>query len=195
MLQNAKGLYHLTRWRLRGRPVPPPHVVKRRAVMGYAKRFGVEVFVETGTFMGQMVEAMKPHFRELYSIELSRPFYERAVGLFARDPHVHLVCGDSSEALPGILARVSEPCLFWLDGHFSGDDTARGSVDYPVIEELRHIGQHRVKDHVILIDDARLFQGTPGAPAREQIVSSLKAINPAYRVEERDDIIRACVER
>ena len=195
MLQKVRGLYHLTRWKMRGRPAPPPHVVKQRAIRAYAERLGVEVFVETGTFMGQMVEAMKPHFRELYSIELSEELHARAASLFARDPHVHLVRGDSADVLPDILARISEPCLFWLDGHFSGGITAQGSQDYPVLKELEHIGRHPVKHHVILIDDARLFLGTPSAPAKEEIVVGLKAINPEYRIEERDDIIRADVGR
>ncbi len=188
-----RGLYHVVRWKLRGRPVPPPHAVKRRIIREYQKRCGVHVLVETGTYLGEMVEAMRPHFREVYSIELSEDLYERARRIFAADPHVHLVCGDSSEALPGVLASLSEPCLFWLDGHYSGGATARGSLDFPVIPELEHIRRHAVKNHVILIDDARMFHGAHGVPSKEEIRQKLREINPDYHVEERDDVIRAFV--
>ena len=195
MLQTIRGLYHIAGWRLRGRPVPPPHAVKRGVIRHYQKKFGVGVLVETGTYLGEMVEAMRPHFREVYSIELSEDLHERAKKLFAADPHVHLVRGDSADAMPDILAAVSEPCLFWLDGHYSGGITARGSLDYPIIRELEHISRHGVRRHVILIDDARLFDGGTGVPSKEQIVQKLREINPDYRIEESDDVIRAYVER
>lgn len=193
MLQTIRHLRHIVSWNLRGKPAPPPHVVKQLAIKQYQKRFQLGVFVETGTYLGEMVEALKSRFREIYSVELSAELCERAQKLFANDPHVHIMQGDSSDVLPRILEKVSEPCLFWLDGHFSGGITAQGALDYPILKELEHIRQHPVKNHVILIDDARLFTGEPGAPTREQIIVSLKSINPSYTVEERDDSIRAFV--
>jgi hypothetical protein len=50
--------------------------------------------------------------------------------------------------------------LFWLDGHFCGGVSAHGDKGTPILEELNLILSHRVKEHVILIDDARLFNGT-----------------------------------
>jgi hypothetical protein len=193
MIQTLRHLRHIVDWNLRGKPAPPPHVVKQRTIKGYQKRFGLNVFVETGTYLGEMIDALKSSFRELYSIELSEELHRRAEGRFAADRHVHIMRGDSSDVLPVILERVSEPCLFWLDGHFSGGITAQGALDFPVLKELEHIGRHPVKNHVILIDDARFFSGTMDAPDRAQIAASLREINPAYRIEEKDDIIRAFV--
>jgi hypothetical protein len=121
------------------------------------KRFGVKVLIETGTYLGDMIEAAKTSFREVYSIELSPELASRAGGRFAEYPSVKIVCGDSGRVLPEVLKPISEPCLFWLDGHYSGGTTARGSVYCPVLEELHHIRSHRVKSHIIIIDDARLF--------------------------------------
>jgi hypothetical protein len=193
MIQTLRHLRHIARWNLQGRPAPPPHAVKQRTIKQYQKRFGVNVLVETGTYMGEMVDALKSNFKEIYSIELSDELYRRAEELFSAYPHVHIVQGDSADVLPAILEKISEPCLFWLDGHFSGGVTAQGSLDYPILKELEHIRQHSIKDHVILIDDARLFVGSENAPAKEQVYESLKMINPAYVIEEKDDVIRAFI--
>lgn len=193
MIRAIRHLKHVVSWNLRGKPAPPPHVIKQRAIKVYQKRFGLRTLVETGTYLGQMVQAMKPRFRLIYSIELSDELYRRARVLFASDPGIRIIRGDSSEVLPRILAEINEPCLFWLDGHFSGGITAQGSMDYPILRELEHIGRHEIKTHVILIDDARLFSGGHDAPAKEQITARLREINPAYTIEEKDDIIRAYV--
>ncbi|HEV2765011.1 MAG TPA: hypothetical protein VGV38_18655 [Pyrinomonadaceae bacterium] len=192
-MQTLRHLRHLVQWNLRGRPAPPPHYAKQLVIKYYQRRFGPRVFVETGTYLGEMVEAVKSRFDEVYSIELSPELCERAREKFAADAHVHIVEGDSGEVMPSILEKIEGPALFWLDGHFSGGITAQGPLDYPVLKELEHIRRHAVKNHVILVDDARLFLGTPNAPAKEQVVQSIKAVNPAYTVEERDDIIRAYV--
>jgi hypothetical protein len=44
---------------MQGKPVPPPHFVKQSVVRKYAKKFRIEVLVETGTYHGAMVEAMR----------------------------------------------------------------------------------------------------------------------------------------
>jgi hypothetical protein len=53
-----------------------------------------------------------------------------------------------------------------LDGHYSGGFTFRGPSDCPLVSELEQI-QHHVKAqdiHVVLIDDARLFEGPERLP-------------------------------
>ena len=180
---------------MRGRPAPPPHVIKQKAIRFYARQFGLKIFIETGTYLGEMVEAMRPHFREIYSIELSEELCARAREKFRGDPRVHILQGDSGEVLPSILERVEEPCLLWLDGHFSGGVTALGTEAYPILKELHHLRRAPRKDHVVLIDDARLFDGSPGVPSKKQIIEGIRAIDPAYSIAERDDIIRAFVDR
>ena len=172
--------------------MPPPQAIKQRIVKQYQSRYSLNVFVETGTYLGDMVDAMKSSFREIYSVELSQELYERARDRFRSEPNIHLLQGDSSDVLPQILKDLREPALFWLDGHFSGGVTARGEVDFPILVELDHIRNHPIKNHVILIDDARVFTGDSNVPAREKIVESLRAINAAYSIQETSDIIRAC---
>ena len=54
-------------WRISGRPVPPPHIFKVRVLKDYAKNYSLRTFVETGTYKGAMIEALKdehPSVRE-----------------------------------------------------------------------------------------------------------------------------------
>jgi hypothetical protein len=192
-MRALRHLHHILQWNLSGKPLPAPHEVKQRAIKYYQKRFGPEVFVETGTYLGDMVAAVMLRFKEVYSVELSPELYERAQRMFAGQRHVHILQGDSSDVLRVILLRITEPSLFWLDGHFSGGITARGSIDFPVLQELECISEHKIKNHVILIDDARLFGNSANVPSKRQVIESLRTINRSYTIEEKDDIIRAFV--
>lgn len=61
----------LSEWISKGRPVPPPQVVKAGALKEYAKRYALHVLVETGTYQGDMLEVLRRDFDTIYSIELS----------------------------------------------------------------------------------------------------------------------------
>ena len=43
---------------LAGKPIPAPNVVKQRTVIGYQRRYRLRTLVETGTYTGEMVQAM-----------------------------------------------------------------------------------------------------------------------------------------
>ncbi len=60
----------LIKWRKSGCPVPPPHIVKRLIIKEYQEKFGYNILVETGTLMGDMVEAQRKRFKKIVSIEL-----------------------------------------------------------------------------------------------------------------------------
>jgi hypothetical protein len=177
------------RWRKSGAAPPPPHGFKQGVIETYRTRFGLKILVETGTFRGDMVAAMLDRFDEIFSIEVFEPFYRDATEEFSVHPHVHIVLGDSAAVMPAILSQMKSPGLFWLDGHYSGEGTGRGSEDTPVIAELDHIARHGRSGQVILIDDARLFVGANGYPTLEQIRSWSKSHGFSC-CELADDIIR-----
>lgn len=181
-------------WRLRGRPLPPPHVVKQLAILRYQHSRQFTTFIETGTFTGEMVEAMRRHFQRLISIEMSPEIHERARRRFAGDPRIELLLGDSAVVLPRILEQVRDPALFWLDGHFMGGSTARGRDDSPVRHELSALIAHPVRRHLVLIDDARLFDGTAGYPTLSQLRDSIHRERPGSDVQVEDDIIRCAFD-
>ncbi len=177
-------------WEAQGRPPPPPHGVKQRILRGYAKKYGLRVLVETGTYMGDMIEALKREFDEVYSIELSRELHENAKRRFEGDRHVTLLCGDSAIELEKLVKRIDRPALFWLDGHYSSGVTAKADKETPIMEELNHLLAAPDLGHVILIDDARSFGSFKDYPTIEEVRTLVmsKRDNVDFAVET--DIIR-----
>ncbi len=179
-------------WRVRGQPTPPPRRVKQRVVKEYGKRFGLQTLVETGTYRGEMVTAVKSTFADIYSIELNPQLFQAAHQQFSRDPHIHLLQGDSAEVLPELLPHLSGPLLFWLDAHYSGGITSKATSNTPVMEEIRHILAQWKEGSVILIDDARLFTDQReylDYPTLDEIRAFVQAKFPGLVVTVDNDII------
>jgi hypothetical protein len=179
-------------WRLAGSPVPPPHVVKQRTLIRYQKQYGLRTFVETGTFTGEMVQAMSGHVDRIVSIELAPSLHEQAVRRFAGQRQIHLLQGDSAAVLPGVLASLDQPALFWLDGHYMGDGSGRGDDETPIMVEMAALVAHPVRGHVVLIDDARLFDGTNGYPGLDEFTGWVKQRRPGTSIRVSGDAIH-CV--
>jgi len=192
----SPALVRLTRaritlqWRLAGKPVPAPNVVKQRTVIGYLRRHHLRTFVETGTYTGEMVEAMRPYARRIISIEVDPVLHAQAVQRFAGRSNITLLLGDSGRVLPDILASLHEPALFWLDGHYMGEGSGRGDQETPILAEVTALAAHHVRGHVILIDDARLFDGTSGYPALDAFTQWVSKQRPHTHVSAEGDIIR-----
>ncbi|NJL30695.1 MAG: class I SAM-dependent methyltransferase [Phycisphaerales bacterium] len=161
-------------WEKKGQPLPPPHLRKQQVLLEYANRYQLRVLVETGTYRGDMIQAMLPHFDRLYTIELSPDYHRSAVRRFRNAPQVQLILGDSRNELPAVLRQINQPALIWLDGHYSGGRTAKGISDSPVLEELRHVFQTSSTGHVMIIDDAHLFGIDPDYPSTEQLEDFLR---------------------
>ncbi len=98
--------------------------------------------------------------------------------------------GDSAEVLPALLGQIDEPCLFWLDGHYSGPKTGRGETDTPILRELEAIFAHRVKTHVVIIDDARGYGTLAGYPTVEGLREFVRAHDPQLVFDIQHDLIR-----
>jgi len=171
-------------WRLRGSPRPKvPNLVKHRTLTKFGREYGLQVMVETGTNLGNMINAQKDHFREIYSIELDEWLAARARRKFANNPNIHLFQGDSGEVLPTIIPAIKERCLFWLDAHW-------GNISAPIKQELECIYRHPVRDHVLLIDDARWFDGRNDYLSVEELRQHASREYPGSVVEVEDDIVR-----
>jgi hypothetical protein len=145
--------------------------------------------VETGTFKGDMVEAQKRVFDEIYSIELSRELFEDAKRRFAFERNVHILHGDSGVLLHTLVKGLKGPAIFWLDGHYSDETTAMGNVECPVLNELEAI-LNTDWNHIILIDDARDFNGTHDYPSVEELRKYVESKTRDYVVQEKHGILR-----
>lgn len=137
-------------------PKPATFLEKQNLITSVAARFSLKNFVETGTFEGEMIEAQRPFFQTIWSIELDEKLFAAARKKFAGDAVVRLVQGDSGVKLHEVAAVLHEPALFWLDAHYSRGKTAGAAADAPIIKELSCLAPRRFSD-AILIDDARLF--------------------------------------
>lgn len=177
-------------WLRNNRVGPTPRLAKEKIIRDYAIRFKLDILVETGTYLGDTIEAMRKGFDRIYSIELSEELYQRAKIRFSNVKNVRLYLGDSGDVLTAVLNAIDEPCLFWLDGHYSAGFTAKGVLETPIRKELEAIRSHRhLNNDVILIDDARCFDGTHDYPTLSQI-EKWAVEHGMTKFEVESDIIR-----
>jgi hypothetical protein len=169
---------HSTALRTRGRPNPPPPIFKQRIVREYGQRFGLSTLIETGTNLGEMLEGTRGVFARIVSVELDDLPWARARHRFAAQAHIETLHGDSAVLLPQVLDERREPCLFWLDAHYSGGFTGRGARDTPIARELEAILEHLEQNHVVLIDVARCFTGQHDYPRSADLRAALLARRP-----------------
>ena len=175
-------------WILRGRPSRSPHLLKQKVVREYGEKFALKTLVETGTYYGEMVAAMKGHFDRIYSIEFVPELAERATRKFARYPHVRIFCGDSRVLMPDVLALLTGPALFWLDAGYYGWVGKRGDQQR-LSAELEMILSHPYR-HLILLDDARGLTGCDGIPTVADVKIYVESKFPQRVVEVKYDIMR-----
>jgi hypothetical protein len=157
-------------WERNGNPLPAPHVVKQAMIEKYQRKKSYQILIETGTFQGDMVEAQRKKFKQIFSIELSKDLFKEAKKRFRNYSHIKIIQGDSGKVLKDLILQIHEPVLFWLDGHYSGGITAKGDLICPIYHELDSILQLKV-DFTILIDDARLFVGKDDYPTLQELES------------------------
>lgn len=189
-LIKRKQARKIKKWKKRGCPMPPPHIIKQQTLRSYAQRYNLKVLVETGTYKGDMVEAMKGFFERICSIELSQELFDKAKKRFESERHIELIHGDSGKELEKLMKMIDKPALFWLDGHYSEGVTAKGEKDTPVYEELSHILNARDLRHVIIIDDARCFGQDAGYPTLEELKDFIRSKRDNMEVTVTDDSIR-----
>lgn len=177
-------------WINAGCPVPPPHLAKRKVLQELARKHDCRILVETGTYYGEMIAALRDSFDDIYTIELSVPLHSLANRRFKADTHIRVLQGDSGAVLPSILPKLDRPTLFWLDGHYSSGITAKTELDTPILQELEHILSAPDLGHVLVIDDARDFGSDPGYPTLEAVREFVLARRPSLEFSVDCDSIR-----
>jgi len=166
-----------------------PHLLKQRTVREYAGKYDLRILIETGTYYGEMISAVKNSFDRIYSVEFDPALAQRAARIFARDSKIQILEGDSQQVLPALLKSLAQPALFWLDAGYYGwagleSDKRRLSA------ELESILRHPVKGHVILMDDAHGLDGKNGALTVPELKSRIESDFPGHKLEVEHDILR-----
>lgn len=180
-------------WILRGRPSRSPHLLKQKVVREYGEKFGLRTLVETGTYYGEMVAAMKNRFDQIYSIEFVAALADRAKRKFAGNSHIRIFRGDSRVVMPDVLALLQGPALFWLDAGYYGWVGVRTN-EQRLSAELEMILSHPYR-HVILLDDARGLTGKDGIPSVEDVKAYVESTFLERSVEVKYDIMRITLRK
>lgn len=178
----------ISKWIKQGKPMPVPHAIKQKMIADYREKHDIKTLVESGTYIGDMVWAQQYNFEKIYSIELSKDFVKQARKRFKKKEHIQIIQGDSGKIMHTLIKELHEPALFWLDGHYSAGDTARGDKDCPIIEEVKAILSSEI-EHILLIDDARYFTGQRDYPTIEALTMFIKNQYPATEMHVENDSI------
>jgi hypothetical protein len=185
-----RQLPSINKWITEGAPGVAPPPIKRLVLSAYLHRYNIKQFIETGTHVGDTLAYIGQNKKiNCTSIELENLLYIAAKKRFNTYKNVTLLHGDSANLIPTCINKLQQPALFWLDGHYSGGITAKGDTDTPISEELQSILLSPIKNHVILIDDARCFNGTNGYPHIDELLKMVR-LQSNYHAEISTDIIR-----
>ncbi len=187
-MNTLKQYLKVLRWSLSGRPFPPPHLIKQRMILDALSQYRPRIMVETGTLLGDMVEAMKGKFARIYSIEISPELARKAQQRFAGDSRVRIIENDSAIGLRDLVPALPEPALFWLDGHYSGGNTGKGEKETPIMEEIDTILSSPLP-HVVLVDDARCFGTEKDYPTLVEFKDFVHSRRPNARIFVKHDCI------
>jgi hypothetical protein len=120
----------------------------------------MEIFVETGTYMGDTSRRASRFFKEVYSFEISEKLYEYSksmINMFYIG-NVTLELGDSVVLLEKVIKEDDRQAFFFLDAHQSGPETSNNGEWVPLLKELDVINKHYgKKPGIVCIDDYRLW--------------------------------------
>jgi len=137
--------------------------VPRELVLWLSKTFGIDTFVETGTNRAETAIWASDNFEQVFTVEAYEPLHRKAVETFGHRKNIHFLKGDSRSYIHSITNSLTKPAIFWLDAHWCGEHTSGKSDECPIIGELRALNSSSIQ-HLVLIDDARLFLAPPPAP-------------------------------
>lgn len=152
--------------------LPAPQEVKWSVLRRYGS--GVNTWIETGTFLGDTTKMLSQIALEVVSIEPSDELFQRARNRFSGENRIKLFHGTSEALLEDILKGCSDSVALWLDGHYSGGSTYKGSQVSPILQELEAVRKfvNTGGSAIVFVDDLRLF-GDPlsGYPGKFQLVT------------------------
>jgi hypothetical protein len=144
-------------------------------------------WIETGTYLGDTTRKLAKIARQVISIEPQLELSLFASTRLRRFKNVEIKNATSESCIAQVLEGVIGPACFWLDGHYSGDVTFRGSEISPISTELIAISKYLKKDDVVVfVDDFRLFVNSTatGYPPHSALVAWAIENNLSWTVEQ-----------
>ncbi len=172
--------------------------VPRELVLHLKEQFGLNTFIETGTYHGITAEWASSNFKKVRTIEYSRNLYDQTSKRCGNIKNIDFIYGDTRSELNQIVPALTEPAMFWVDSHFSGKETYGTNDPCPLIEELKAITGSPI-EQFIFIDDARFFTA-PLEPSHSRIdewpsisdvIQAIQAGRNSYYIIFYEDVIIA----
>jgi hypothetical protein len=159
-------------------------------------KYSNECYVETGYFKGESLKsALNCDFKFFHSIEINKEYYNNGINEFKNkglDENIFIHLGNSSNILDFVIKSIKHRTTFFLDAHdltYPGIKTENFEFEdgCPILEEIRLISKHDIKNHTIIIDDIRMFNNSYGWAKDSNINSGLLEnellkINPDYKI-------------
>ena len=130
---------------------------------GYA---GIQVFIETGTYMGASTRLAAEVFPIVHTVEISEALYWRAVALFWDSKEIHCHLGESREFIAQMAKEILEPAIWYLDAHWFARTTqpVGGKAEgLPLWEEIQALIDRPAGD-IVIVDDVHCFAGKGPEP-------------------------------
>jgi hypothetical protein len=163
-------------------------------------RYKLRDFIETGTFYGKTAVWAASNFDNVITIECSKEIYDQTKARHDGIQNINFIFGDSRSVLKEIVPKLTRPCMFWLDGHWSGAQTYGENDECPLIEEIGEINMS-TDTHFLFIDDARLFTSPPPRPHHierwpsiDKVIEAVKSSTHKYYIVLIEDLIIALPE-
>jgi hypothetical protein len=105
--------------------------------------FNIKTVIETGTYKGATTLWLNEHFEDVHTTEIDERLYPELRKTF-KGTNIKLWCAGSEEALPEILAYISDkqPLIF-IDAHWYKN---------PVLAELKAIAEAGIKPIIAIHD-------------------------------------------
>lgn len=126
---------------------------------------GVNICIETGTYLGENAALLSEYYEKVYTIELSGDLFRRAKKRLSRIENVECIHGDTAVVLPNLLSTVSESVCFYLDAHWFFSKI-RGHLrriiakenPFPLHAELKAIASRQPPTvDIVIVDDVHLW--------------------------------------
>ena len=139
---------------------------------------GEFVAIETGTYEGHTARKLSRFANHVITIEADYSYHLKSNRTLQSLQNVTTLYGDSRNLIAQVLPQIQTKCVFWLDAHYSGGNTAGSLSNCPLISELLQILPLRQSvNSIILIDDVRGLIGENGWPILSEVINLLNHYN------------------
>lgn len=154
---------------------------KFKHIVFMKKKTGARMLIEAGSYHGVTAERATAEFDKVITIELDDRLAEITKNRLANYGNAEAVKGDVLKELPKILARPDiKDALVYLDGHYSGGETAQTDLAEPACEAIEILKPHVDKIAGFMVDDFRCFGRDPGHPPKSVLLRSIEKNLPMF---------------